>query len=222
VAGRLPTLRNSVAQFDDLVEARIKPLRGNRVADRVFYTASELGDFGLLWVIYACLRALRGKPLDERAAVRAIVATGIESVLVNVLLKSLFGRGRPLEQLEHPLPLRQPLSSSFPSGHSTAAFCAATLLSEKDPAWPVYVASAVLVATSRVYVRIHHASDVVAGMGVGLVLGRIGRAIAPLEGRKGRVAGSTERDRGARAATGARAGRGGRARGSARRGLRRR
>jgi undecaprenyl-diphosphatase len=186
VAGPLPKLRNAVGRFDELVEARVKPLRGNRVADRVFYTASELGDFGLLWVIYACLRALRGRRLDERAAVRAIVATGVESVLVNVLLKSLFGRGRPIEQLEHPLPLRQPLSSSFPSGHSTAAFCAATLLSEEDPAWPVYLASAVLVAASRIYVRIHHASDVVAGMAVGLALGQIGRAIAPLEGRGGR------------------------------------
>lgn len=185
---RLDEIRLRFARFDDAVEAAVKPLRGNRVADRVFYTASELGDFGLLWVIYACLRALRGRPLDERAALRAIVATGIESVLVNVVLKSIFGRGRPVEQLEHPLPLRQPLSSSFPSGHSTAAFCAATLLSERDPAWPVYVLSAVLVASSRVYVRIHHASDVVAGVFVGLALGQIGRAIAPLEGRNARRA----------------------------------
>jgi len=84
------------------------------------------------------------------------------------------------------LPLRQPLSSSFPSGHTTAAFCAATLLGEQDPAWPVYVGAAALVAASRVYVRIHHASDVVAGVAVGLALGQLGRAIAPLEGRAGR------------------------------------
>jgi undecaprenyl-diphosphatase len=207
-------VRDAVSRFDDLVETAVKPLRGNPVADRVFYTASELGDFGLLWVIFACLRALRGRRLDERAAVRAIVATGIESVLVNVLLKSFFGRGRPLEQVDHPLPLRQPLSSSFPSGHSTAAFCAATLLGEQDPAWPVYLGAAVLVAASRVYVRIHHASDVVGGVVVGLALGRIGRAIAPLEGRR---AGPTRRGRatrGRRRAQGRHDQRGGSARGS--------
>jgi undecaprenyl-diphosphatase len=180
------SVRAAVSRFDDLVESRVKPLRGNPVADRVFYTASELGDFGLIWVVFACLRALRSRRLDERAAIRAIAATGIESVLVNVMLKSLFGRGRPLEQLEHPLPLRQPLSSSFPSGHSTAAFCAATLLSDGDPAWPVYIAAATLVAASRVYVRIHHASDVAGGVFVGLALGQIGKAIVPLEGRRHR------------------------------------
>ncbi len=191
----LRSLRAAVSRFDDVVETAVKPLRGNKLADRVFYTASELGDFGLLWVIFACLRALRGRRVDERAAIRAIVATGVESVLVNVLLKSFFGRGRPKEELEHPLPLRQPLSSSFPSGHSTAAFCAATLLGDQDPAWPLYVAAAVLVAASRVYVRIHHASDVVGGVVVGLALGRIGRAIAPLEGRGGRRTGARRRAR---------------------------
>jgi undecaprenyl-diphosphatase len=193
---RLDSLRDSVSRFDDLVESVVKPWRGNRVADRVFYTASELGDFGLVWVIFACLRALRGRRVDERAALRAIVATGVESVLVNVLLKSFFGRGRPAEPVDHPLPLRQPLSSSFPSGHSTAAFCAATLLSDQDPAWAAYVAAAVLVATSRVYVRIHHASDVAGGVVVGLALGQLGRAIAPLDGRSSRRRRRRRRGRG--------------------------
>ncbi|MCU1490434.1 MAG: hypothetical protein JWM85_1839 [Acidimicrobiaceae bacterium] len=173
-------LRRLVGRFDEVAEGPIRAMRGNKVADRVFYTASELGDFGLVWVILALLRALRGGRLNERAAVRAIAAAGIESVLVNVALKSLFRRTRPLVQHEHPLPLRQPLSSSFPSGHATAAFCAATLLAEEDSLGPAYFFAAVLVAASRIYVRIHHASDVVAGVVVGLVLGQVGRALVPL------------------------------------------
>lgn len=180
-------LRRIVQDFDATADDLFARLRGHRIADRIFYTASELGDFGLVWVMFALVRALRGGRLNERAALRAVAATGIESTLVNVLLKSLFGRRRPVVQIEHPLPLRQPLSSSFPSGHATAAFCAATLLGDEDRLAPVYFAGALVVAASRVYVRIHHASDVVAGVAVGLGLGLAGKRLAPL--RRGTVRG---------------------------------
>jgi undecaprenyl-diphosphatase len=170
-----------VADFDARVDAAFDRIRGNPVADRVFYTASALGEFGLIWVVFALLRALRGGRHNERAALRAIVATGVESFLVNVVMKSFVRRRRPVNEHEHPLPLRQPLSSSFPSGHATAAFCGATLLSDGDDPWrPVYYAAALVVATSRVYVRIHHASAGVGGMAVGRVLGLIGKRLAPL------------------------------------------
>jgi undecaprenyl-diphosphatase len=173
-------LHRLVHSFDDRVESLVVPLRGRRWADRVFYTASALGDFGLIWVAFAMLRALRGGKANERAALRAVSATGIESVLVNVLLKSLFSRGRPEEQPDHPLPVRQPLSSSFPSGHATAAFCGATLLADGDPLAPAYFTTAAIVAASRVYVGLHHASDVVGGVVVGLGLGQLGKVIVPM------------------------------------------
>lgn len=169
-----------VKRFDDYVDSRVDRLRGNRAADRLFYTASELGDFGLLWVMYGLMRALRGGRQNERAAARAIIATGVESVIVNVILKSFFGRVRPVREIAHPLPLRQPLSSSFPSGHATAAFCGAVLLSDRDRLAPLYFGSAILVATSRMYVKIHHASDVIAGVLVGLALGTIAKRLVPL------------------------------------------
>lgn len=174
-------LRDLVHTFDERVEKHVAGVRGRQGTDRVFYTASALGDFGLIWVVYALLRALRDTRGDERAAIRAIAATGIESVLVNVLLKAIFARTRPVEQPDHPLPVRQPLSSSFPSGHATAAFCGATLLSEGDPLAPLYFATAATVAASRVYVGMHHASDVVGGVAVGLTLGQIGKRLVPLE-----------------------------------------
>ena len=185
--GTLKRLKDQVGSFDTFVDKAVAGSRGNRVADRVFYTASELGDFGLLWVMLAVVRALRGGPANERAALRAVAATGIESTFVNVFLKSVFGRRRPIERTDHPLPLRQPLSSSFPSGHATAAFCAATLLSERDPLGPAYFAAATVVSASRVYVRIHHASDVVAGVAVGLALGEAGRRLVPLRPRDARA-----------------------------------
>ncbi len=175
------SLAEVLARIDAALEAPFEPLRGNAVANRVFYTASALGDFGLMWVVFALMRALRGGRRNEKAAARAIVATGVESVLVNVALKSFFRRHRPPNEIDHPLPLRVPLTSSFPSGHATAAFCGATLLSEDDPLAPLYFATAAVIAASRVHVKMHHPSDALGGAVIGTVLGLIGRALAPLE-----------------------------------------
>jgi len=172
--------RSKVAELDERVDEYFARLRGNALADRLFYTASALGDFGLIWVVLALFRAMRRRPNDERAAIRAIVATGVESVVVNAGMKSIFQRRRPVGPAEHPLPFRQPLTSSFPSGHATAAFCAATLLADGDDRGPAYFAVAAVVAVSRIYVRTHHASDVVGGALIGVVLGAIGRAVSPL------------------------------------------
>jgi undecaprenyl-diphosphatase len=56
---------------------------------------------------------------------------------------------------------------------------AAGVLSQNDPLWPLYYAVGAVVASSRVYVKIHHPSDVVAGALVGLVLARLARRVWP-------------------------------------------
>ncbi|HZQ27929.1 MAG TPA: phosphatase PAP2 family protein [Acidimicrobiales bacterium] len=180
-----PHARKRIADFDARVDQAFDRVRGNPVTDRVFYAASALGDHSLIWLMLGALRGLRSEH-DWKAAVRVGVALGAESALVNVGIKSLFRRTRPpWETTPHPHRLRRPKTSSFPSGHATSAFTAAGLLSEDDPLWPVYYALAALVATSRVYVRIHHASDVVGGIPIGILLGRLGRRLLPLPARPG-------------------------------------
>jgi undecaprenyl-diphosphatase len=72
------------------------------------------------------------------------------------------------------------MTSSFPSGHATSAFTAAGLLGDQDRLKPLYYVVAIIVAWSRVYVKIHHASDVVAGIVVGVLLGKLGKKLFPL------------------------------------------
>jgi undecaprenyl-diphosphatase len=72
------------------------------------------------------------------------------------------------------------MSSSFPSGHASAAFTAAGILAEDSRAWPLWYLLAGLVASSRVHVKIHHASDVVGGAVLGIALGRMARRAWPL------------------------------------------
>ena len=179
----MPGRPGPVARFDAAADRAFDRLRGRSWADRIFYTASAVGDHGLLWLALAGLRALRtdgGRDLNRRAALRAASGVGIESAIVNLGVKSLFRRVRPVSTTPHPRPFRQPRTSSFPSGHATSAFCAADLLGEGDPLRPVYYGLAVVVASSRIYVRIHHASDVVAGAAIGALLGRLGRRLFPL------------------------------------------
>ena len=166
--------------FDDAVDARFDVLRGHAPVDRVMYSVTELADFSLLWHLLA---AARGLGSDRRAleALRVSVVLGVESTVVNGVLKSLFKRQRPVPEFTRPLHLRIPLTTSFPSGHASAAFCAATLLSDGRPratraAW---FGLAALVASSRVHVKIHHASDVLGGAAVGLLVGQVARRAWP-------------------------------------------
>jgi membrane-associated phospholipid phosphatase len=148
------------------------------VADRLFYTASELGDFSLIWHIVNGARGLTRS--DSTPTVRLAVALGVESALVNGVIKSFFGRRRPVNHEPRPHQLRKPRTSSFPSGHASSAALAAYLLSEDDPLWPLYWGLAGVVATSRVYVRIHHASDVVAGAALGVALAKLTKRLSPV------------------------------------------
>ena len=171
--------RSLVTRFDEAVDGWFDHLRGHPVPDRIFYAASELGDFSLLWLLLASARSLRSER-DQKAAVRVGIWSLAESVLVNGVVKSCFRRQRPVWDAVRPHHLRMPLTSSFPSGHATAAASNVVLLSEDDPMWPLYVVLGVVVATSRVYVKIHHASDVAAGLGVGAALGLLAKRRWPL------------------------------------------
>lgn len=171
-------LATRVAAFDKSVDAALDHVRGNPVADRVFYAATELGDMALIWHLVSTARGFRSDR-DAADAVRVSSILGIESILVNGVVKSFFRRHRPVWDQPRAYRIRRPRSSSFPSGHASSAFTAAGVLSEDDPLKPLYYAIAAVVATSRVYVRIHHASDVVAGVATGLVLGRVARKLWP-------------------------------------------
>jgi undecaprenyl-diphosphatase len=181
--------RSTVAALDARVDRAFDRVRGNPAADRFFRAASHLGDFSLIWLLIGAARGLRSDR-DRQAAVRFGVALAVESVCVNIVVKSFFRRVRPPR--DHPLALsvRRPRTSSFPSGHATSAFTAAGILSDDDRLWPFYYGVAVAVAASRVHMKVHHASDVLAGAALGIVFGRIGRKLVsppPESPSRGRV-----------------------------------
>ncbi|MET0146910.1 MAG: phosphatase PAP2 family protein [Ilumatobacteraceae bacterium] len=161
-----------IADVDRWADEQLERLRGHPAADAVFAGATALGDFSLIWHM---VNVGRGVTSDERARQVPVLALaiGAESLLVNQGIKRLFHRPRPTVEGDPRYPVRRPQTSSFPSGHASAAAFVAVLLTGWDGRrWaPALWSGAAIVATSRAYVRIHHPSDVVAGMAVGAVLG---------------------------------------------------
>lgn len=164
--------------MDDWTERHRSP-----ALDAVFYPLSSAADHSLLWVALGTLRqaAGHGRP---GSAWRLTGVLAAESAVTNGLLKTGFRRVRPAGNHAAPtgpLPygLRRPITSAFPSGHATSAFTAAAFLAKGDPLRPAYYLVAAGVAASRVYVRLHHASDVLAGAALGVLFGRLARRLAP-------------------------------------------
>jgi undecaprenyl-diphosphatase len=182
-AGRLSA---RVRAFDDRVDTWVEQHRNPRL-DPIFYGLSSAADHGLLWIALGALRAAR--TADPAPALRLGAAMGIESALTNGPIKACFRRIRPPHQPAGPLPygMHRPRTSAFPSGHATSAFTAASLLSAGTRRAPLYFSLAALVASSRVYTRMHHASDVLAGAALGLVFGQVAKRVISrqLEGPPG-------------------------------------
>ena len=166
---------------DRAVDAAVSRVR-NPLLDAVVYPLSSAADHSLLWLAAAGVREATGRARPG-TAVRLAAVLGVESAVTNLVLKSVFGRIRPLldePARTGPLPwgLRRPVTSAFPSGHATAGFTTAMFLSRADPGPPWYLIAG-LVAFSRVYVRLHHTSDVVAGAALGVAFGLAARRFAP-------------------------------------------
>ena len=102
-----------------------------------------------------------------------IAVIGVGGYLINYFMKLSFERLRPAD------PLIEPLHNfSFPSGHATAGFIFYGLLvyliwktkmtkSFKYFTGALLVVFAGLIAFSRVYLRLHYATDVIAGFCIG-------------------------------------------------------
>ncbi len=196
-------------RLDQAIDAAFEPLRGRREVDRAATVLSNLADYGFVWVALAMLKARRRGP-GRRRAVVALAAAGFSSLFVNRAVKAAVARERPEDHLD--VAVRAPTSSSFPSGHTLAAFCTAFVLAESDAQTALNVGFAASVAASRVHLRAHHPSDVVGGAVIGSVLGLGLRPLVNLvapgrRGRRGGGRGRRDAHAGQRSRPGRRAGR---------------
>ena len=167
-------LSSSISQranaFDDHADRAYQPLRNVAALNAVMVAASTLGDWSLIWHIASAARGVLTSEFRQIVFLSCLL--GVESLIVNQGIKRLFRRQRPTEQGAEGLTVRKPRTSSFPSGHASAAAFSAVVLSAMTGGWwiALWAVLATAVALSRFHVRIHHATDVLAGAVVGAAL----------------------------------------------------
>jgi membrane-associated phospholipid phosphatase len=160
--------------FDTRADRSLEPIRRSTAAGQMFHAASTVGDYSLIWQGIGLAYGLGiRRDIGEVLVFAALI--GAESLVVNQGIKRLFDRRRPTTTGDPRFQVRKPHTSSFPSGHASSAAFAATLLTVwAAPIWaPLWFAIALVVACSRAVVRIHFASDVLAGLVVGAALAQV-------------------------------------------------
>jgi undecaprenyl-diphosphatase len=150
-------------RVDAEVRRRIEALRTPE-RDAFVRVATDLGSLYGVGVVAGSL-ASAGRP---RLALR-VGAAGATAWLLAQGAKPLLPRERPYQADGAERLVVEPAGSSWPSGHAAvAAAMAATIGEGRGPLVRVALgAVAAAVGVSRIYVGVHHASDVVAGLGIG-------------------------------------------------------
>jgi membrane-associated phospholipid phosphatase len=145
--------------------------------DRALRRLTRAADHSKLSLAAAGALAAAGGPTGRQAAARGLASLAVTSIVVNAGLKLATRRRRP-DPAEHAVPearrVRMPISRSFPSGHSAAAFAFATGVGEVSSGAAIPLrAMAVAVAYSRVHTGVHYPADVIAGALTGVTLGEL-------------------------------------------------
>lgn len=136
--------------------------------DRPLVTVTLAASYSRLWLAIAASLALFGGGRGRRAAARGVISIAIAAALANGPAKLLVRRRRPARRFP-PTLIAMPRSSSFPSGHSAAAFAFAAGAGAEWPVLaPVLFPLAGAVAYSRTHTGVHYPSDVAAGVMIGI------------------------------------------------------
>jgi membrane-associated phospholipid phosphatase len=137
----------------------------------VFLVASMWWVKGALFAAVGACDDLRRGRIPVSAP--CVAAASAAAAGLTALAKEVFDRARPpLADPTFHAVVSTPGSPSFPSGHASTAFAAATVIALLHPRlrWPALGLAAV-VAASRVYLGVPFTSDVVVGALLGVSIG---------------------------------------------------
>lgn len=156
--------------FDDVVLSWMGKFHNPR-RNKIMSFFSKIGDKGLVWfamciplIIYAPWRFL---------GANIIFGIAISSLLGEIIIKHIVRRVRPCHKLDDDqLIVKRPKYYSFPSGHTTSSFSVFAVVLFR--CWPLSIFVlfiAVMIAISRMYLRVHYLTDVIVGILLGFTCG---------------------------------------------------
>jgi membrane-associated phospholipid phosphatase len=138
--------------------------------EKAMRVLGKAGNNGAVWFVLNVVLALADPSNRESWLICA--ALGPVAIGVNYAVKILVRRPRPV--LEGLPPLGgAPSSLSFPSAHATSSFAVATAMTRVDGLGALAFLLAIALSLGRPYLGMHYPSDVLAGAGLGVVIGLI-------------------------------------------------
>ena len=143
----------------------------NPLLDKIMIFITTLGNGGMIWIA-ATILLLIPKKTRKVGIISGVALLGSE-IVNNNLIKELVQRPRPyvtFSDLQILIPT--PSEFSFPSGHASGSFAAASVFYSNLPkkfGVPAVILAG-LIGLSRLYVGVHYPTDVIAGMIVGILL----------------------------------------------------
>ena len=145
-------------------------------SERAVAAFSKLGEHSFAWLAIGAAGAALDGP--RRGCWLRGLATVAGAYVANTAIK--FAVRRPRPQLEDLPPLvGTPTGLGFPSAHTTTGFAGALAFSRCGaPPAPLY-ALALGLSLSRLYLGVHHPSDLVAGAALGTAVAAAAPALLP-------------------------------------------
>lgn len=166
--------KNKVFELDKKVSFWFSKQYHHKKLNSLMIVISNLGDFGLIWLVCITLATLY--PKGHISAQRMLFALLLATILGQLLIKSIVKRLRPCQQFpEVPILIQRPNDSSFPSGHTTSSFAVAVVVCFYNLAVGLFALFfACIMGISRLYLFVHYLSDIlmatVLGISIGLLI----------------------------------------------------
>ena len=145
------------------------------IGDALMCFITSLGNVGAIWIVLAVV--LIAIPKTRKSGIIVAAALIIDAVLCSGILKNVFCRIRPFDvNTAIQVLITKPRDFSFPSGHTSASFAAATALylAKERKLFILTLVLACLIAFSRMYLYVHYPTDVLGGLILGLIAGYLG------------------------------------------------
>ena len=160
-----------IQQIDFMILEWIQSHLQGAALDLLMPTITALGNGGWLFILLALVLLLSKRYRRQGCALAVSLLLCL--LVGNLFLKPLFARLRPFEVAGlSELLISPPTDYSFPSGHTGVAFAFASGVSPLGKkAHTMALIFACIMGFSRLYLRVHYPTDVLAGALVGTLSG---------------------------------------------------